>query len=303
MSDDDLIRGLIVRAQSSFFEVVTQSGRYTAQLRGRLKEEQLDSDLAAVGDQVLMRPSESGPAMIEEVLARARVLSRQAPGQDREQVIIANPDQAVLVFSCRDPKPNRRMLDRMLVAAERDDVPALICVNKVDLDADGTCRAYFHPYQQIGYPVLVASAKTGVGIPGLRSHLQDRITVFAGPSGVGKSSLLNAIESGLALRTGGIREGTRKGKHTTVSPKLVELGFGGYVADTPGVKAFALWDIEAEELDAYFPEISGRVADCRFSDCSHHHEPGCAVREAVDRGSIDRGRYESYLRIRLGEGD
>lgn len=300
---DDLIPGLIVHAQSSFFEIDTQGGRHTAQLRGRLKEERLESDLAAVGDRVLIRPSDDGPAMIEKVLKRDRVLSRQAPGQEREQVLIANPDQAVFVFSCRDPEPNRRMLDRMLVAAERDNLPALICVNKADLDLDGLCRGEFEIYEGLGYPVHITSAKTGSGIDELRQQLKDRISVFAGPSGVGKSSLLNAIESGLGLRTGEVREQTRKGKHTTVSPKLVPLEFGGYVADTPGVKAFALWDIEPEELDAYFPEISERVADCQFNDCSHLHEPGCAVREAVEAGEIDEGRYDSYMRIRTGEDD
>lgn len=241
--------------------------------------------------------------MIEEVLERERVLSRQAPGQEREQVIIANPDQAVFVFSCRDPEPNRRMLDRMLVAAGRDDIPARICINKADLADEKTCREQFQVYEQLGYPVHITSAVTGFGVDELRSQLQDRISVFAGPSGVGKSSLLNAIEQGLGLRIGEIRQATRKGKHTTVSPKLVPLEFGGYVADTPGVKAFALWDIEPEELDAYFPEISERVADCQFSDCSHQHEPGCAVRQAVESGAIDEERYESYLRIRLGEDD
>lgn len=300
---DDLTPGLIVHAQSSFFEVDTESGRHTAQLRGRLKEERLESDLAAVGDRVLIRPSDDGPAMIEEVLERDRVLSRRAPGQEREQVIIANPDQAVFVFACRDPEPNRRMLDRMLVAAERDNLPALICINKADLDQDGQCREQFKVYEELGYPVHITSAKTGSGVDELRQQLKDRISVFAGPSGVGKSSLLNAIESDLGLRIGEIRQQTRKGKHTTVSPKLVPLSFGGYVADTPGVKAFALWDIEPEELDAYFPEISERVADCQFNDCSHLHEPGCAVREAVEAGAIDEGRYDSYLRIRMGEQD
>lgn len=303
MPDAELIPGRIVQAQSGFFEIDTEQGQFTAQLRGRLKEERVGSDLAAVGDLVLIRPSDGGPAMIERVEERERVLSRRSPGQEREQVIVANPDQAIFVFACRDPEPKRRMLDRMLVAAERDNLPIRICLNKADLTGQQTCRASFLVYEELGYPVHLTSAKTGLGVDELREQLRGRLSVFAGPSGVGKSSLLNAIETGLGLRTGEIRQQTRKGKHTTVSPKLVPLEFGGYVADTPGVKAFALWDIEPEELDAYFPEISKRVADCQFSDCSHDHEPGCAVRDAVEAGDIDPDRYESFLRIRAGDED
>jgi ribosome biogenesis GTPase len=148
---------------------------------------------------------------------------------------------------------------------------------------------------------VYTSAKLNQGMDQIRKRLKDHISVFAGPSGVGKTSLLNAIQPGLALRTGEIREGTRKGSHTTVSLKLVRLDSGGYIADTPGVKAFALWDIEPEELDAYFPEIRDRVAGCAFSDCSHLHEPGCAVLAGLEAGEIDPERYDSYRRMRLGE--
>ncbi len=229
------------------------------------------------------------------------MLSRQAPSQDREQIIVANPDQVFFVMACADPPPNPRMLDRLLVAAEREHIPAVICANKIDLVEEGACRGVFDRYEPVGYPVLYTSAKGGEGIDKIRARLQDRISVFAGPSGVGKTSLLNAIQPGLALRTGAIREGTRKGSHTTVSLRLVRLELGGYIADTPGVKAFALWDIEPEELDAYFPEIRDRVAGCAFSDCSHLHEPGCAVLAALEKGEIDPARYELYLRIRAGE--
>jgi ribosome biogenesis GTPase len=204
-------------------------------------------------------------------------------------------------MACADPLPSPRMLDRLLVAAEREQIPSIICANKIDLVDEGVCRAVFDRYEPVGYPVLYTSAKSGQGIEEIRARLKDHISVFAGPSGVGKTSLLNAIQPGLALRTGAIREGTRKGKHTTVSLRLVRLESGGYIADTPGVKAFALWDIEPEELDAYFPEIRDRVADCAFSDCSHEHEPGCAVLAALGSGEIDAERYESYRRMRAGE--
>jgi ribosome biogenesis GTPase len=301
MTEEPLVDGLIVTAQSGLFEVETARGLYTAQLRGRLKESDASTDLAALGDRVKVRLLDHGQAVIEEVAERTRVLSRQAPARDREQIIVANPDQVFFVMACADPPPNPRMLDRLLVAAEREGIPAIICANKLDLVDERDCRAVFDRYPPIGYPVLYTSAKLGSGIDKIRERLQDHISVFAGPSGVGKTSLLNAIQPGLALRTGTIREGTRKGKHTTVSLKLVRLDSGGYIADTPGVKAFALWDIEPEELDAYFPEIRDRVANCSFSDCSHLHEPDCAVLEAVGRGEIDPGRYDSYRRMRTGE--
>ncbi|MGA9532577.1 MAG: ribosome small subunit-dependent GTPase A [Anaerolineales bacterium] len=298
---DKVYPGLIVHAQSGLFEVETEEGLLTAELRGRLKQERLDTDVAALGDRVQVRDLGDGRGAIEEIEPRRSVLSRRTPAGDREQVIVANPDQAVFVFACRDPELNPRMLDRLLVAAEREQIPSLICANKIDLAEGEGCRSQFAPYDSLGYPVHMVSAKTGEGIDQLRSALAGRISVFAGPSGVGKTSLLNAIQPGLALRTGEVRQQTRKGKHTTVSLKLVPLQEGGYVADTPGMKAFALWDIEPEELDAYFPEIRQRVADCSFSDCSHLHEPGCAVLAAVESGEISPDRYDSYCRMRLGE--
>jgi ribosome biogenesis GTPase len=301
MSEKPLVEGLIVAAQSGLFEVETAHGQVTAQLRGRLKEATAPTDLAALGDRVTVRLLDNGRGSIERVAPRKRVLSRQDPAADREQVIVANPDQVFFVMACADPPPNPRMLDRLLVAAEREHIPAAICANKLDLVDPPVCRRRFAAYDPVGYPVYFVSAKTGAGIDQLRANLHDRINVFAGPSGVGKSSLLNAIQPGLALKTGEIRTQTRKGRHTTVSLRLVRLASGGYVADTPGLKAFALWDIEPEELDAYFPEIRDRVAECEFNDCSHLHEPGCAVLDALREGKIDPERYDSYRRMRLGE--
>lgn len=301
MSTDRQQRGLVVRAQSGLFEVETGGTVLTAQLRGRLKEERQETDLIALGDRVMVRDLGDGTAVIDAVEPRDRVLSRQAPEREREQVIVANPDQAVFVFACLDPPFKPRMLDRMLVAAEREHVPVRLCANKIDLDAEGQCRSAFELYADLQYPVHFTSAVTGEGVEDLRQAIRGRLSVFAGPSGVGKTTLLNAIQPGLGLRTGGVRAQTRKGKHTTVSLKLIPLDGGGYVADTPGVKAFALWDIEPDELDAYFPEIRSRVADCAFSDCTHLHEPNCAVLEALDGGEIAPQRYDSYRRMRLGE--
>jgi ribosome biogenesis GTPase len=294
-------QGLVVRAQSGFFEVETEAGSLTAQIRGRLKEQRQDTDIVALGDHVEVVDLGDGTGLIQAVFERERVLSRRTPVGEREQIIIANPDQAVFVFSCDDPPFNPRMLDRLLVAAEREYIPVRICANKIDLVDPAEYRRQFGIYQDLGYPVHFTSAVSADGVDELKRELRDRVSVFAGPSGVGKTSLLNAIQPDLALRTGEIRQATRKGKHTTVSLKLVPLEGGGYVADTPGMKAFALWDIEPEELDAYFIEIGPLVAACAFSDCTHMHEPGCAVLAAVESGDVHPQRYDSYLRMRSGE--
>jgi ribosome biogenesis GTPase len=245
--------------------------------------------------------------MIEEILPRRTMLARRAPtGRDREarpiaQVIIANPDQAVFVFACAQPAPHLRMLDRFLVVAEAAHLPAIVCANKCDLVTDEAAKASFGPYAALGYPVLYTSATRGDGVGALRSTLRDRLSVLAGPSGVGKSSLLNAVEPGLGLKTRAVSDATTKGRHATVFAELVPLHDGGYVADTPGLRALALWDVEPEELDGYFVEMRPYAADCDFSDCAHLHEPGCAVRAAVRSGAISAARYDSYLRIRQGE--
>lgn len=304
MEDNRLIPGIIVRAQSGFFDVRTETGNITAELRGRLTKERMETDAAALGDRVLVEMTADGKGVIEVIQPRDRVLSRRSPGRpDIEQVIIANPDQAVFVFACADPDPNFRFLDRLLVVTEREELPAVICANKVDLVVMRSAKAEFGLYDRLGYKVFYTSALTGKGVRNLRKALKGKISVFAGPSGAGKSSLLNAIQPGLGLRTHEVSPSSGRGQHTTVVPELVELKGGGYVADTPGIKAFGLWDIESEELDAYFPEMRDLVADCEFSDCTHVHEPGCAIIQGVEEGSISPERYDSYVRMRAGELD
>jgi ribosome biogenesis GTPase len=301
MSDTKHLQGLIIKAQSGFFTVQTDEGPLVAKLRGRLMKERMETDAAALGDRVTVSVVDD-TATIEEVEERERVLSRQTPGRvEIEQVLVANPDQVVIVFACADPDPNFRLLDRLLVMSEREEIPAIICANKIDLVKPRSAYAEFGEYRNLGYPVHYTSAISGKGVSKLRKALKDKITVFAGPSGAGKSSLLNAIQPGLGLRVRGVSESTRKGVHTTVVPELLPVKGGGYVADTPGLKALALWDIEPEELDAYFREISPLVSECEFSDCTHLHEPGCAVMRAVEEGEISLERYDSYRRMRLGE--
>ena len=301
--EPDLIPGLIVRSQSGFFTVETNAGLLVSKLRGRLKRGAREGDLAAIGDRVLVRQIGEESGVIEEILPRDRMLSRMAPLPRGEyhQIIIANPDQAVFVFACADPAPHLRMLDRFLVIAEKQQIPALVVANKFDLVEIEQAEALFGRYVPLGYTVIYTSAKTGLGIAALRQHLSGKISVLTGPSGAGKSSLLNAFQPGLGLAVRKVSEATGKGTHTTVSSQLFPLEGGGYVADTPGLKALALWDVEPEELDAYFPEMRNLVANCQFSDCSHIHEPGCAVLAAVEENRIDLERYESYVRLRLGE--
>ncbi len=193
------------------------------------------------------------------------------------------------------------MLDRFLIVAEKAEIPPLIVFNKVDLIGERAARRQFGFYEEIGYPVLFTSAVTGRGVKTLRKKLIGKISVLAGPSGVGKSSLLNVVQPDLGLAVRSVSRATRKGRHTTVVREMFPLEGGGYVADTPGLKALALWDIEPEEVDGYFPEISELVAGCKFSNCMHLHEPDCAVKAAVEAGRVRPERYESYIRLRYGE--
>jgi ribosome biogenesis GTPase len=213
--------------------------------------------------------------------------------------MLANPDQAVFVFACAHPSPKLRMLDRFLVIAEKQNIPAIIVANKTDLAEDP--KGIFGLYEQIGYRVIYTSVTEQKGITDLHNALVGRVSALAGPSGVGKSSLLNALQPGLGLAVNEISSAMNKGRHTTVTREMFSLEGGGYVADTPGWKSLALWDTEPEEMDAYFPELARLVAECQFSDCTHVHEPGCAVRAAVQGGTVHPERYESYLRLRAGQ--
>lgn len=310
------IEGLVIKAQSGFFTVHTEEGDFTCRVRGRLKEEWINTDLVAVGDRVTISRVAGGgmiEGMIEEVKERERALARLAPPSagrgsrqwtrrgylsEREQIIIANPDHVVFVFSLSEPDPNLRMLDRLLVGAELQEIPAVICANKLDLVETAEAHSLFEIYEDIDYPVLYTSAETGQGIDELHDVLAGRISALVGPSGVGKTSLLNAMQPGLGLRVREVSRATRTGRHTTVVPQLVAIDDGGWVADTPGLRALALFDMDPEEVDAYFPDIAPLVADCRFSDCTHTVEPGCAVKEAVERGEVSEHRYDSFVRLR-----
>ncbi|HSH03094.1 MAG TPA: ribosome small subunit-dependent GTPase A [Anaerolineae bacterium] len=297
--------GLVVRAISGFFTVVAGESEVICQIAGRLKRGRRESDLVAVGDWVTYTLQEDGTGRIEDVAARERVLSRARPAAgmrqmdaDQEQVLVANPDQVIIVFAAAEPAPSLRKLDRFLVVAEMNDLPVIICVNKIDLVAEGEAEKIFAIYEKIGYSVIYTSVVKQIGVDALQESLAGKLSVFTGSSGVGKSSLLNEIQEGLGLKVKSVSEATTKGMHTTRHVEMFPLDGGGYVADTPGIRGLALFNIEPEELDGYFREMEPLVGQCKFRDCRHEAETKCAIQAAVKRGEISPERYDSYLRLR-----
>ncbi|MFN8592913.1 MAG: ribosome small subunit-dependent GTPase A [Thermomicrobiales bacterium] len=300
--------GVVVRAFGKFFTVQLEDGQeLLSTIRGGLKRQRRGTDLVAVGDRVMVSDVGEGEGRIEQIAPRARSLSRLARHTDDvEQVILANPDQALFLFAVRNPEPHPRLLDRFLVMAESRALPALIGVNKIDLDQEddgrSLAREIFGRYEAV-YPVFYLSARTGAGLDDLRRVLQGKITAVAGPSGVGKSSLLNALDPSQERTVGAISEATGKGRHTTVATVLHRVPSAGmtYLADTPGIRALSLQGVDLEHLDQFFPEFRPYLDQCRYANCKHLTEPDCAVRQAVKRGEIDRERYESFVALRRGD--
>jgi ribosome biogenesis GTPase / thiamine phosphate phosphatase len=301
LANQHSLKGLIIKAQSGFFTVETGQGLIVCQLRGKLKQGRATGDIAAIGDRVRITLLTDGSGAIEEVEPRKRAIVRLDPRPQGEyqQVLLANADQAVFVFACAHPNPKLRMLDRFLVIAEKQKIPAVIVANKTDLVENA--KEIFGLYEPLGYRVIYTSTKTGAGIDELHTALKNKISALAGPSGVGKSSLLNEIQPGLGLAVNEISMALGKGKHTTVTRQMFPLVGGGYVADTPGWKSLALWDTEPEEMEAYFPELRELVQNCQFSDCTHTHEPNCAVLAALKEGRVHPERFESFMRLRTGQ--
>ncbi len=301
----DWIPGRVMRLQSGFYSVETGQGTFVCQVRGRVKRRRDRTDFIAIGDRVQVSLLSDGSGVIEEVEERRSAVVRldPRPGGDYRQILVANADQMGLVFACAQPAPHLRMLDRFLVICEKQGIPVFIVANKVDLVGMDAAQDWFGRYETVGYPVLYTSAAQGLGIDALRSQLQGRLTGLAGPSGVGKSSLLNAVQPELGLAVSEVSQFTQKGQHTTVVREMFALNGGGYVVDLPGLRSLALWDTQPEELDGYFPELRELVADCQYNDCTHQNETGCAVRRAVDNGTVHPERYVSYLRMRFGDAE
>lgn len=249
-----------------------------------------------VGDRVLLEGKT--PALVVSAVApRTTTLTRKSPGEQRGRVIAANVDQAVLVMAAVSPEPNPRLLDRLLVACHHAGIEPLVCINKVDQGTEGL-DSWIGDYQDAGYQVMLASARTARGMGVLKRSVAGRTTLFCGPSGVGKSALLNAIHPGYRLREGSISGATGKGRHTTSTAQLLPLPGGGFVVDTPGVREFGLWDLPPAALFRCFPEIAPLAGSCAYRECSHTDDPDCAVREAVLAGRVSSRRYTSFLKLR-----
>ena len=284
-------RGTVVEREGSTYRVLTDSGEVRASLRKKAKRGQAR---ALVGDRVTLEPGSSGDLWaIASVDERTSVLTRRVPGGRGLRPVVANVDQVVVVTATRNPEPVPQLVDRLLVVAEAHRIPALVVLNKVDLAHGAELAERFH---RAGYTVLLTSTKSGDGLPQLREALAGRESVVTGPSGAGKSSLLNALHPGFQLRTGELSERVHRGKHTTVGAVMLPFE-GGFVVDTPGFSEVGLWGVEPADLAQCFPEFRSPATRCRFGDCWHRNEPGCAVLEEVGAGEIPRDRHDSYLAI------
>ena len=296
-------RGTVLNGTGGIWVVRTTDGTTVdASLRGRLKQEDAKMKLA-VGDEVTIAQDHSeGAWAITEIHPRRAVLARRAPGKARgERIVAANVDQVLVVFAAAKPEPHVRMLDRFLVIAEGNDIPARIIFNKVELvGGPSGVDAIARDYERAGYDVHRTSVKAKIGLDELRGVLAGKTSALTGPSGVGKSSLCNALFPGLDLRTAEISESVNKGRHTTVGALLVPIpdALGGFVVDTPGLREVGMWGLPSVDLAHCFPEFRPFLGNCKFQDCSHGHEPNCAVRSAVESGQISRERYESFLKLR-----
>jgi ribosome biogenesis GTPase len=297
--------GTVRRGLGGVYEVETPEGVIEAGLRGRIKRDDRTGEKVVVGDRVDVDEDRAGEGTVWSIVKvheRTTVLARRAPGKaPRPKAIVANVDQVLVVFAAANPDPHLRMLDRFLVIAESSEIAPVIIVNKTDVSGMDAARALFAPYERAGYTVHYTAARAGVGVDEVREALCGRLSALAGPSGVGKSSLLNAVQPGLGLRVSEVSLAVNKGRHTTVTAQLIPLECGGWVADTPGLREVGLWEIERDQLQFYFPEFEPLLGSCRYPTCTHTHEPGCAVHAAADAGEIHAGRYDSYQRMFLGE--
>ena len=293
------LKGLVHRVRGGVYTVALESGEVLdASLRGRLKLEKRTGDQVVIGDRVRVAGDGDGAHTIEEIFPRRTSITRTRFGGRSVKVLVANADRMLVVVAAARPKTRRDLIDRLLVVGESGGVASVLVVNKMDLEgAADLAEELERVYEPIGYQVVRVSAQTGEGLDRFGEQICEGIAVLAGPSGVGKSSLVNAFEPEHELRTGELSRKRGTGRHTTVNASLIQLGCGGLVADTPGFSDVGIWGVGRAELDGCFPEFRPLVENCRFRGCSHIHEPDCAVRSALEEGTIDSGRYESYRLI------
>lgn len=280
------VAGTVLARDGSSYRVATDDGEVIAVLQGKVKR---GASRVVVGDRVEL--DKGGIAAVEP---RRTLLERRMPHGRGNKPIAANIDEVLVVTATLDPAPIPQLLDRLLVIAEVNSLPAAVLLNKIDLDLGETLGLRF---QQAGYPVLHANVKGGVGVEQIREHLKGRVTVLTGPSGAGKSSLVNALEPGRSLRVGAISERSRRGVQTTVTAVMIPLSGGGFLVDTPGFSEVGLWGVEPRELASCFPEMRTLIDQCKYPDCRHLSEPGCAVLRAVETGDVARDRWGSYQRL------
>jgi ribosome biogenesis GTPase len=293
-------RGIVVEVSSSLCRVDLDGRNLVCNLRGSLSAQETGyTNVVAVGDEVLVSENGAGQGVVEEVLPRRTVLARPDVFYSHlQQIIVANAAQLLIVASWRDPTIWLELIDRYLIAAKRYGLQPIICVNKIDLAEEiATCRTTLQPYLELGYRVIFTSALNGKGVGKLRKVLRGQRTVLAGLSGVGKSSLLAAVQPGLQLRTGEVNEQSGQGQHTTTQVTLHRLELGGFVVDAPGIREFGMSGLRQAELARFYPEIAALAGNCRFADCAHIHEPGCAVKAAVGQGHVSASRYHNYSNI------
>jgi ribosome biogenesis GTPase len=294
------LKSRVIEVSSSLCRVDLDGRSLICNVRGSLSAEETGyTNVIAVGDEVVVSENGSGQGVVEAILPRRSVLARPDVFYTHlQQVIVANADQLLIVASWRNPYIWLELIDRYLIAADRCNLQPIICVNKIDLAEDLECpQATLQPYRELGYRVIFTSAITGRGVGKLRKVLSQRNTVLAGLSGVGKSSLLSAVQPGLELRVGQINEQRGEGRHTTTQVVMHRLQRGGFVVDTPGIREFGLSNLRQGELARFYYEIAAAAESCRFGDCSHTHEPGCGVKVAVENGQIAAARYHSYEKI------
>ena len=293
------MQGRIIRVSGLQCLVEVEQSHWQCKIRGRLKAgDRKTSSPVVAGDWVEIVPTAERTGIIEAVHTRSSKFSRGASGTRRfEQILFVNMEQLVVVVAASQPKPRRGFIDRAIVMAIKGNLQPVVCINKVDLVSQEAVDTLTAPYEALGYPIYRTSALRGDGMDVFKTALINRSTAVVGQSGVGKSTLLNGVEPGLGLKTKEIMKRHDRGRHTTTVVHLFKLQQGGYVADTPGVKELRLWGVTSAELAAYYPELDSRRGQCQFGDCSHLHEPGCAVRAAVAAGRIASARYEGYRRI------